>query len=291
MTAMQGHGGPRRRIFLAGDSTVITRGVDYLPMAGWGQMLQLFFTPDVEVVNCARAGASSMSFFNRGRFQWILDNVSPGDYVVITFGQVDYKPGKGLYAGPHADYQLYLRTMVEMTREHQAHPVLVMTHERRKFDKHDNLIRYITTYPMAMREVAAETSAPLIDLYAQSLEWWQDLGPDASRDLFTHLRQYENPLANIKGWDDTHCRAEGCTEFARFVARAMRDQGLIPAHQVTGLERTEFTAEEMGWVSVAVSDQRAKERVSPPTEDAKARVAGAVLAPSGPGVAKPGVMK
>lgn len=259
---MHGHEAPRRRMFVTGDSTVVTRSVDYLPMAGWGQALGLFLTPDVEVVNCARARASSKSFYDRGRFRWILDQVRPGDYVVITFGQVDWEPEPGLHTEPFEEYQHYLRLMVDQTREAQAHPVLTLTHERRKYDPHDNLQRFLHTYPMAMREVAEETSAPLVDLYAQSLDWWQELGRAATRELFAYLRPYENPVANLKGWDDTHCRAEVAVECARFIARALRDQGLVPAHWVRDLDRFEFTTEEMGWLDTETFNRLTKERVS-----------------------------
>ncbi|WP_063753371.1 rhamnogalacturonan acetylesterase [Streptomyces sp. NRRL S-87] len=260
---MYGHDTPRRRMFVTGDSTVVTRSVDYLPMAGWGQCMHLFLTPDVEIVNCARARASSKSYYDRGRFQWILNQVRPGDYIVICFGQVDWETEKGLHTEPFEDYQEYLRTMVRQARDAQAHPILVLSHERRKHDKHDNLLRFLTLYPMAMREIAEETATPLIDLYAQSLEWWEEIGPAATKELFAYLKPYENPLANLKGADDTHCRAEAAVEFARFVVRAMRDQGLVPAHWVQGLDRMEFTTDEIGWLDTDTFNRVTKERVAP----------------------------
>ncbi|WP_405776013.1 rhamnogalacturonan acetylesterase [Streptomyces sp. NBC_00859] len=259
---MYGQEMPRRRMFVTGDSTVVTRSVDYLPMAGWGQTLPLFLTSAVEVVNCARAKASSKSFYDRGRFQWILDRAAPGDYVVITFGQVDWEPEKGLHTEPFDEYQKYLRQMVHLTREAQAHPVLVLTHERRKFDAYGNVRRFLRTYPMAMREVAEELSVPLVDLYAQSLAWWEELGSDAAREVFAHLRPYEKPVANLKGADDTHLRAEAAVECARFIVRALRDQGIVPASWVHGLDRSDFTTDEMGWLDIATFDRLTKERVA-----------------------------
>ncbi|MBT2452049.1 rhamnogalacturonan acetylesterase [Streptomyces sp. ISL-43] len=266
---MYGQDGPRRRMFVTGDSTVVTRSVDFLPMAGWGQTLGLFLTPDLEIVNCARARASSKSFYERGRFQWILDRVSPGDYVLVCFGAVDWEPEKGLHTEPFEEYQEYLRQMVNLARQAQAHPILVLTHERRKYDKSSNLLRFLTTYPMAMREVAEETSTPLIDLYAQSLEWWDELGRDATRELFAYLKPHENPVANLKGHDDTHMRADGAVESARFVARALRDQGLVPGHWVRGLDRQEFTTEEIGWLDADTANRLTKERVAPVPEAAR----------------------
>ncbi|MFC8533300.1 rhamnogalacturonan acetylesterase [Streptomyces sp. NPDC057249] len=266
---MYGDGLPRRRMFVTGDSTVVTRSVDYLPMAGWGQVLALFLGPEVEIVNCARARASSKSFYDRGRFQWIMDNVRPGDYVLISFGQVDWEPEKGLFTEPFGEYQAYLRQMVGLTREAQAHPVLVLTHERRKYDAYDNVQRFLHIYPMAMREIAEETCAPLVDLYAQSVEWWAGLGPAATRELFAYLKPDENPVANLKGWDDTHCRAEAAIEFARFIVRALRDQQIVPPHWVHSLDRTEFTTDEIGWLDTDTFNRLTKERVAPVPESAR----------------------
>ncbi|WP_143202995.1 rhamnogalacturonan acetylesterase [Streptomyces sp. CB02460] len=269
MTAVYGDGLPRRRMFVTGDSTVVTRSVDYLPMAGWGQVLNLFLGPEVEVVNCARARASSKSYYDRGRFQWIMDNVRPGDYVIISFGQVDWEPEKGLFTEPFGEYQEYLRQMVRLTREAQAHPVLVLTHERRKFDAYENVQRFLHIYPMAMREIAEETCTPLVDLYAQSIEWWDRLGPAVTRELFAYLKPHENPTANLKGWDDTHCRSEAAVEFARFIVRALRDQRIVPAHWVQGLDRMEFTTDEIGWLDTDTFNRLTKERVAPVPESAR----------------------
>lgn len=182
--------------------------------------------------------------------------------MLISFGQVDWEPADGLHTEPFEAYQQYLRQMVHLTREAQAHPVLVLTHERRKFDAYGNLRRFLRTYPMAVREVAEEMSAPLVDLYAQSLAWWEELGSDAAKELFAHLRPYENPVANLKGADDTHLRAEAAVECARFIARALRDQGLVPASWVHSLDRSDFTTDEMGWLDTATFDRLTKERVA-----------------------------
>ncbi|HEY1484476.1 MAG TPA: rhamnogalacturonan acetylesterase, partial [Micromonosporaceae bacterium] len=150
------------RVFIAGDSTAVTRSVNFLPMVGWGQVLQLFLTDDVEVVNCARGRASSKSYYDRGRFQWIIDHVEPRDYVLISFGQVDWIVEDGLFTSPFDDFQAYLRRYVDAARTAGAHPVLVVPHERRKFDRHGNLERFLGNYPAATREVAMSEVVPFI---------------------------------------------------------------------------------------------------------------------------------
>src|SRR3954469_17823459 len=105
------------RLFVSGDSMVVTRPVSYLPMAGWGQVLQLFLAEDVEVLNCARARASSKSFADRGRLAWIVREARPADLHLISFGQCDWMPERGIRTEPFGDYQDYLRRFVAATRE------------------------------------------------------------------------------------------------------------------------------------------------------------------------------
>ncbi len=60
------------RIFLAGGSSTVTREAGKAPMTGWGQVLHFFLTPEIEVVNCARAGASARTFHERAAHHWWL---------------------------------------------------------------------------------------------------------------------------------------------------------------------------------------------------------------------------
>lgn len=50
------------KIFLAGDSTVANYPENEAPMAGWGQVLQDYFSKEVVIHNHAKCGASSNSF-------------------------------------------------------------------------------------------------------------------------------------------------------------------------------------------------------------------------------------
>ncbi|HEY2796195.1 MAG TPA: rhamnogalacturonan acetylesterase [Micromonosporaceae bacterium] len=251
------------RVFIAGDSTAVTRPVSYLPMAGWGQMLPLFLADDVDVINCARGRASSKSFYERGRFQWITANLAPGDYVLISFGQVDCMVDDGLHTEPFDDFQAFLRRYVEGARTAGAHPVLVIPHERRRFDKHGNLERYLGDYPVATSEVALAEAVPLIDLYGQSVDWWQELGSERAKEVFVYLRPGEPIMPKVQDLDDIHLRAPGAIECARFVARSLRDQGVLPASLVTGLDRYSFDASELGWLDEETFHRRTSERSGP----------------------------
>ncbi|MGW2281405.1 rhamnogalacturonan acetylesterase [Streptomyces sp. NPDC001770] len=239
--------GPRR-IFLAGDSVVVHREQSKAPMAGWGQVFHFFFGPEVEIVNCARAGASARTFDERGRLDWILQNIRPGDYLLTSFGINDAKPEEWLRSEAYGDFSRHLRRFVDGARERNAHPVLISPHERDTYDVHGNLPRSIPEYAMAMRDLSVETSVPCIDLYEQSLVWWEQLGPENIRPFFLHLKPGEHPNYP-EGFDDPgHLVPAGAIACARYVAYAMVAQKIVPAHWVVNLDRAEFPADWVVWL-------------------------------------------
>ncbi|MEV8567510.1 rhamnogalacturonan acetylesterase [Streptomyces sp. NPDC051322] len=254
--------GSRARIFIAGDSTAVSRPVSHLPMAGWAQALPLFLTDAVEVVNCARARASSKSFRERGRLQWILENMAPGDYLIYGFGQIDWKPDPGLHTEPFGSFVEQMRAYATGVRARRGHPVLLLPFERRRVDRHGNVARFLGDYPVATRQLAREEHIPLVDLYGQSLAWWEELGPENSQHAFTYLRPGEPLQEIVQDADNVHLRPEGAIECARYVARSLAEQRVIPAHWVRGLDVSSFSYDQLGWLDDATFLERTKSRVS-----------------------------
>src|SRR6476620_301181 len=73
-------------LFIVGDSTVKSNA----PLRGWGQELAQFFDPKkINVVNRAIGGRSSRTFQNEGRWDKVLAELKPGDFVLIQFGHND----------------------------------------------------------------------------------------------------------------------------------------------------------------------------------------------------------
>ncbi|MFB7052338.1 rhamnogalacturonan acetylesterase [Streptomyces vinaceus] len=254
----------RGRIFVAGGAAAATRPYGSLPMAGWAQALPLFLTDAVEVVNCARPRASSKSFREDGGLQWVLDHLEPGDHLLVAFGQEDGKADQALRTEPFSSYQEHMAAYVHGARERQAHPVIVLPYEQRRLDAHGNLARSLGDYPLAARWLADDEHVPVIDLYDQSVQWWEELGPEGSKGAFAHRRQGEPLLEKVQDGDNAHLRAEGAIECARFVARSLAEQAVIPYPWIRGLDRRRFSYEEMGWLDEETFSHRTKSRVSEP---------------------------
>lgn len=82
-------------LFIVGDSTLKSNA----PMRGWGQELARFFDQNkLNVVNRAIGGRSSRTFQNEGRWDKVLAELKPGDFVIIQFGHNDV----GKYDDPAA---------------------------------------------------------------------------------------------------------------------------------------------------------------------------------------------
>jgi len=78
-----------RRLFIVGDSTAANYERARFPRTGWGQVLGEVFRPEVQVVNAAKAGRSSRSFFRQGYLAQLAPLMRPGDYLFINFGHND----------------------------------------------------------------------------------------------------------------------------------------------------------------------------------------------------------
>ena len=126
------------------------------------------------------------------------------NFVLIQFGHND-QPGKGpeRETDPKTTYRENLLRYVEEARQAGAQPILVTSLVRRNFTK-DGKIRFdLAPFADAMKEVAAETKAPLVDLHARSLELAERLGPTKSLPLGP-----PHPTASSR-FDMTHLSAEG----------------------------------------------------------------------------------
>ncbi|MFI1978295.1 rhamnogalacturonan acetylesterase [Streptomyces wedmorensis] len=220
--AAQALGRPRTRtLFIAGDSTAAQKYADAAPETGWGMALPFFLQRGIEVANHAVNGRSTKSFLDEGRLEPILAAACPGDLLLIQFGHNDGKAADPTrYTEPWTTYQDNLRVFVEGARSRGALPVLATSVERRKFAADGTALRTHGAYPAAMREAAAASGVPLLDIEALSLALWQQLGPEVTKTYFNWTATEQ---------DNTHFNPPGAIEVARLVAaELLRTHVLAP---------------------------------------------------------------
>ncbi len=97
-------------LFLVGDSTMKSN----MPLRGWASEISPFFdTTKINVVNRAIGGRSSRTFITEGRWDKVLAEIKPGDFVMVQFGHND----AGRYDDPAAKGRPSLKGDGEETAE------------------------------------------------------------------------------------------------------------------------------------------------------------------------------
>jgi lysophospholipase L1-like esterase len=162
-----------------------------------------------------------------GRWDAVLETLQAGDYVFIQFGHNDQKSQDPTrYANPTSGYYNNLLRFVEDTRDKGATPILLSSIVRRKFNEFGTLEDTHGLYPLVTRQVASDHEVTFIDHLSMTEAFVSSLGDEPSKEYYVWVEagQYEK-LPDGKQ-DDTHLSVKGATQYARFVAEAIRDSDL-----------------------------------------------------------------
>lgn len=174
-------------VWLTGDSTVKNLDKDKDGMWGWGsQAYTVFDARKITCYNAAKAGRSTRTYLNEGRWDRLCNSLRPGDYVLIQFGHndiggIDRDKERGVIAtardtchvyrsASKGTYELvysfgwYLKKFIDDVREKGATPILVSLTPRNEW-KDGKIERRNDTYGEWYRQVAAETGVELLDLH------------------------------------------------------------------------------------------------------------------------------
>ncbi|MEE1944658.1 rhamnogalacturonan acetylesterase [Pedobacter sp. KR3-3] len=229
-------------IYLIGDSTVADYTLDsgYMekkyPLNGWGQVFQPFFRKDslakiknfinadsVVVLDKARGGRSTRTFFEEGRWAEVLKSLQKGDVVMIQFGHNDAAVDKPERYVNISGYKEYLRLYVTQTREKGGIPVLITPVNRNYPWKDGKLSNVHGEYPNAVKAVAQELNVKLIDLTQLSIDAFTAKGQAyVSSKYFMNFDKGLYPGYPEGQKDNTHFQREGAVAVAQLVFNAMK---------------------------------------------------------------------
>lgn len=225
------------KVWLIGDSTMADKEIKAYPETGWGMPFAHFFDSTVVVDNRAKNGRSTRTFIAEGRWDAVMQEMKPGDWVFIQFGHNDEVPTKGSYT-PEDQFEANLIRFIKDVRDKQATPVLITPVARRKFDAGGKVQETHAVYAAIVRKVAAEQHTPLIDLDKESQSLLQRLGPENSKFLFDYLTPGEHPNYPLGREDDTHFNELGARKMAEIVLADIRSLNLpLAAHIVVGTNK------------------------------------------------------
>jgi len=210
-------------IFLAGNSTVTDQ--EYEPWASWGQMITNFLKPEIVVANFAESGETLLGFKGEKRLQKVLSLMKKGDYLFIEFAHNDQKPG-GAHLDAATTYKDELKYFIEQARSKGGIPVLVTSMHRRKFDENGKIVNTLEGFPEAVRQTAAETNTPFIDLNKMSKVFYEAMGPEESKHAFVHYPAGTYPGQNKAFADNTHFNPYGAYQLAKCIAKGIQESDL-----------------------------------------------------------------
>lgn len=208
------------------------------PRVGWGTPIVAYFDPaKIRVVNAAKAGRSSRTYFTEKRWDAVFQQLQPGDFVLINFGHNDPGPvddakGRGSLPGTgdetqtvtHADggpetvhtFGWYLRRYIADARSKGATPILLSVTPRNIWidGKVEPGLGHFREWTA---DVARAENTDYVDLTGIVVRQYQKLGPEKVATFF--------PL------DHTHTNLAGAELNARSVVaglKALPDSPLNP---------------------------------------------------------------
>ncbi|TWT78456.1 putative rhamnogalacturonan acetylesterase YesY [Posidoniimonas polymericola] len=212
-------------LWLIGDSTVRTgRGRGEGGQFGWGDPLEAYFAPaKINLVNRAMGGTGARTFRSGGFWQPVLDQLRPGDVVLMQFGHNDNGDrgalrGVGEETEERTDedgatetvesFGSYLRRFVDEIRGKQATPILCSLIPRKAWDG-DSIRRSDNGHAAWARQVAEGRGVAFIDLYERIAQRYDAKGPEEVDKMFADR--------------GTHTSYAGAVLNARCVAEGLRD--------------------------------------------------------------------
>lgn len=215
-------------VYIVGDSTVKngTKG-----QQGWGERLAEFLdTNKVAVANHAIGGRSSRTFLTEGRWDKVLQQLKPGDFVLMQFGHNDSgkpddaKRPRGTLPGiSHTTltitnpatqkpevvhtYGWYVRKYITEAKAKGATPI-VCSPVPRNIWTNGRVARADRSHGKWAREIAEAEKVPFLDLNELIAARYESLGEEKVKSLFFG--------------DHTHTSPEGAKLNASIVAEALK---------------------------------------------------------------------
>ncbi|MFE7748590.1 GDSL-type esterase/lipase family protein [Streptomyces sp. NPDC057428] len=205
------------KLCIIGNSVAASRQAEERPLAGWGQFLGDFLTPHFEVRNYARDAMTARAYYT-DRFVSLLNLLSPGDVVAIDFGGVEQRIDNPIRYHGYREFKEFLYLYLAAIRQEGSIPLLMTPVARCVFEPDGSVAETRDGYPQLIREVAAETGTPLVDLNQLTTGMLQELGPQRARQFYRWVDAGEHPNHPDGLIDASHFNESGAREVARLVA-------------------------------------------------------------------------
>jgi lysophospholipase L1-like esterase len=237
-------------MFLLGDSTVKSYTFEEAPMSGWGQVIgKLFDERQVNVINYSMGGRSYRNAYAEGRFNDIVTTGCAGDYIFIQFGHNDERVDEHERFGRGSTEEMYEAFIQELyipaIRARGLQPILVTPVSRINAYAEPGYI-YTNSFkrrrfPDIVKRLGQELDIPVIDLNSKSVEYYNEIGVEATTACFMSIEAGETPGKTNDGSyanghpsnkiDGTHYKEALSKQLARIVVSELARLGAegVPA--------------------------------------------------------------
>lgn len=199
-------------LYIIGDSTVRNANKETW---GWGTPIaDLFDTTKIHVENQAMAGRSTRTFLSEGRWEKVLQDLKPGDFVTMQFGHNDgsvpdtTKAGRrGVLKGTGEEtkvltwpdgkietvhtYGWYLRKFVREAKAKGAVPIIISMIPRNQF-KNGKVLRAADSFGKWAADVAKKEAVYFIDLNRIVADKYDVMGPEKVKAFFPEDHTHTN---------------------------------------------------------------------------------------------------
>jgi lysophospholipase L1-like esterase len=204
----------RPTLYVVGDSTARSDA----PLRGWGSEIGAFFDPArINVVNRAIGGRSTRTFMTDGRWDKILAELKPGDFVLVQFGHND----NGDYSDPKAKgrpsirgeddqtaeaiksdlktmetihtFGWYMRKYATEAKAKGATPILLSMVPHKDWKDGKIVRKERKTFVKWTRNAAKAAGVLFVDANAIIAEGFERLGPEKVDPLFGDARTHASP--------------------------------------------------------------------------------------------------
>ena len=195
-------------IFIAGDSTAQTyKEEKHGLIKGWGQMLSLYLDESVIIDNRAIGGRSTKTFIEEGRWDKLINDVSPGT-----------RPER--QASPQ-QYEEDMKKFIHDVISKEATPILLTSIVMRTFKEGNLVDDRLKSYPAIVRKIAKELNVSLIDINTISRDFILLLGDEKSKEYYRWIEPGIDPFKPDGLKDDTHMMEKGAIQVAFFIAEEL----------------------------------------------------------------------
>jgi rhamnogalacturonan acetylesterase len=205
-------------LFLVGDSIMKTgNGTGENGQWGWGsEIIPLFDASKIHVYNEAHGGRSSRSYIEEGLWAKVLDQVQPGDFILLQFGHNDSSnsqnyPDRATITGGGDEsmhvgvgtsnkvvhtYGWYLRQYVKDAKAKGA-TVIICSPVPRNAWADGKIKRGFDGYAQWAADAAKTSGALFIDLNTIAANRYDALGKEKTAELFSDYQHTKKAGARL----------------------------------------------------------------------------------------------